>query len=492
MLSKIQAKYWAALALIIWGGLILYFNVVSFEAYGLDEGAAMALLINWAVADNIVNPIVAFGMPDFRALLFVPLGTYWPGSIFAAKVFTIIIAFLAAMLLYHWSRNNHDDEVALIATGLFLISPLVILQIDQIAVGIYLLFMIALACKVEAKQRAAERSIGNWYFIQMLLIAVVVSLHPIGLAYPAALALRWKLDPIDKKRQTHNFIGIGITVFIILVMQAGWISLEWFSNPLTSLALAVSGMDITGIRQPSMLIGLVPMILLVLLLFKDWKELVKDTTGLTLLFAMVSGLFIADAAWAILAVALLLYRGIPLLIAINKAIKAQNFMGQRGLVMVMIVIVATISMNVGISHALQVRSNLKSAHDSLIETLALETENAGKEIRIASQWPARTMIAVRHAVLPLPPAAENGEQLLKMIKGITHIAFAHNEPSNATLTRTIAEVTHKTKTLAIQEGGVIVLIKNDKQAAQGDMSSEQASESQAPKNQAPANQVNRQ
>ena len=458
MLSKIHEKYWAVLALLFWGGLILYFNIVSFEPYGIDEGAALALLINWAVSDNIVNPIVAFGMPDFRAMLFLPLGVYWTGSIFAAKVFTVIIAFLAGMFLFMWSRKNHDDEVALIATGLFLITPLVILQIDQMAVGIYLLFMIGLGCKVHDKQRTAERSIGNWYFIQMLLTAIIVSLHPIGLAYAAALALRWHQDPIDHKRKQHNFIGISLTVFIVLIMGAGWIDIHWFINPLISISTAVSGMDISGNNPPNILLGLAPALLLGLLILYDWRNLKQSAMGMTLLLAVVFGLIIADQTWAMMAMTILLYRGIWHLIKINNAIKLHNFLGQRGLVMALLLVLSTIFMNVDKSHAIQNLKQIKSPVDSLISTLALETEEADKHTRIASQWPARTMLAVRHAVLPLPPKAENGEAFMSMIKGITHIMFAHNDPANSDLARTIAEVTHRTKTLTIEQGGVIVLV----------------------------------
>jgi len=408
MLSKIQAKYWALLALCVWGGILLYFNVLRLDTYGLDEGAALALLVNWTVADNIINPIVAFGMPDFRALLFAPLGLYWPGSIVAAKVFTLIITFIAALLLYNWSKQSDNDEVALIGSGLLLIAPLTIMQIDQIGIGIYLLFVLGLGCKVDQRQREAERTIGNWYFVQMLLIAVTVSLHPVGLAYPAALALRWKLDPIDKKRQQQNFIGIGITTTIILVMQAGWVDLDWFINPLDALSIAVAGRDISGMSQPNLFIGLVPFVLLVIVLLYDWRYLLSNTLGATLLFTAIAGLLIADQAWAMVAISLLLYRGTHYLIKINKAIKVQGFLGQRGLVFIVMLIVANLFMQIDTSYAKQITSNILSPEDELFQTLALETENADKNIRIASQWPARTMIADQHACLTLPTPATNG------------------------------------------------------------------------------------
>ncbi|NOX43605.1 MAG: hypothetical protein GXP19_07725 [Gammaproteobacteria bacterium] len=461
MLSKIQPRYQALLALCLWGGALLFFNLVRLDPYGIDEGAALALLVNWSVADQIINPIVAFGMPDFRALLFMPLGLYWPGSILAAKVFTIIIAFFAAMQLYYWSKQSDNDEVALLGTGLLLIAPLMIMQIDQIGGGIYLLFMLGLGSKVDEKQRAAERSIGNWYFIHMLLIAVIVSLHPIGLAYPVALAIRWIQEPIDKKRQRYNFIGIGITVFIVLIMQAGWLDLAWFNNPFKTFAVAFSGIDISQSQEPSIFYGFVPLALLALILIYDWRHLSTSTLGLSMLIATVAGLFIADQAWAMIALALFIYRGIHYLIKINTAIKAQNFVGQRGLVLFIIFVVATIFMQIDKSYVDQIANNELSPEDSLFRTLVLETENADSSITIASQWPARTMIAVKHAVLPLPPAAENGEAFLKMIKGITYIMFSHNDINNYGLTRNIAEVSQQFKTLAVQQGGVIVKLREN-------------------------------
>ena len=467
MLSKIQAKYWALLALIVWGGVLLFFNVLRFDTYGLDEGAALALLVNWTVADNIVNPIVAFGMPDFRALLFLPLGLYWPGSIVAAKVFTLLITFIAALLLYNWSKQSDNDEVALIGSGLLLIAPLTIMQIDQIGVGIYLLFVLGLGCKVDQRQREAERTIGNWYFVQMLLIAITVSLHPVGLAYPAALALRWKQDPVDKKRQQQNYIGIGITTAIILIMQPGWIDLNWFINPLSTLSIAVAGSDISGMSQPNLFIGLIPFVLLVIVLLYDWRYLLSNTLGTTLLFTAIAGLLIADQSWAMVAMSLLLYRGTHYLISINKAIKVQGFLGQRGLVFIVMLVIANLFMQIDTSYAKQIASNILSPEDELFQTLALETENASNSVRIASQWPARTMIAVKHAVLPLPPPAENGESFLKMIKGINYLIFAHNAPENTDLARTLAEVSHDMKTVSIQAGGVIVKVRdsdNDSEA----------------------------
>ena len=96
------------------------------------------------MADHVVNPIVVFGLPDLRVLLFAPLGIYWTGSIIAVKVFTSLIAFAASLLLYRWARRTMGEEVALIGTGLLLIAPLTFSQINSVGIGPFLLLLFAL------------------------------------------------------------------------------------------------------------------------------------------------------------------------------------------------------------------------------------------------------------------------------------------------------------------------------------------------------------
>ena len=462
MLSKIQPRYWALLTLCLWGGAILYFNLVRFTPYGMDEGGAMALLINWSVLEQIANPIVTLGMPDFRALLFIPLGIYWPGSIVAAKIFTLLVTFITAMFFYSWSKQKDDEETALIATGLLLITPLTIMQIDAIGVGPYLLFVFGLGMFVDHRHRSNERSINSWYFLQLLLVAKAVTLHPIGLAYPLALVWKWTKEPVDKERQTHIFIGLGITVFLILVMQAGWISLGWFSNPLFSLTNAIIGADPAGLGniEQRWLPGLITLALAITILVLDWRFLISDLLGSALLFGISIGFLVADSAWAMLVVSLILYRGTPWLIKANTVIKSMNFIGQRGIVLGAIFILATLFMQADKMFSLQITNGVLSPTDELIQSMETTTKNADHSVRIASQWPARTMIAVKHAVLPLPPSAKNGESLLKMIKGVTYIMFDQNNPSNTDLARNFAEISGKTETISVQQGGVIIKIRD--------------------------------
>ena len=459
LLARIDQRYWALLLLAAWGSILVFFNLVGFTPYGIDEGAARALMLDWSIADQVAHPIVVFGMPDFRALMFIPLGLYWSGSIIAAKIFTVIITFLAIWLLYSWSKQTQSDEVALIGSGLLLIAPITLLQLDAISVGPYLLLMFGLAWRVDQKYRAQDRAITSWYFIQLLLIATVVTLHPAGLAVPAALAWFWKQNPIDLKRRNQVLLGIGLTVTVILVMQAGWIALPWFSNPLPPLGTAVLGFDPLELTARNPLFGAVPFALLLTVLVMDRRFIGSNVLAAMLALGSIIGLVAADGAWAMSAIALLLYRGTALLIKANSALPARNFVGQRGIVFVALFGVATLFMQVDRGHARHNQLDVLSPQDELIRTLALEAETADESFRVASEWPGRTMIAVKRAALPLPPPQDDPEKFMQQMKGVTHIMFAHNDPDNSPLARSIAGLSGNAETVALQPGGVIVKLR---------------------------------
>ncbi len=459
LIARIDQRYWALLLLVAWGAVLIFFDLVNFTPYGMDEGAARALLLDWSIADQVAHPVVVFGMPDFRALMFIPLGLYWSGSIIAAKMFTVIITFLAVWVLYSWSKQTQSDEVAMIGSGLLLIAPITVLQLDAIGVGPYLLLMFGLARRVDQKYRAQDRAITGWYFTQLLLIATAVTLHPAGLAVPAALAWFWKQNPIDLKRRNQVLLGIGLTVTVILVMQAGWIALPWFNSPLPALGTAVLGFDPLELTIRDALFGAAPFALLIIVLVMDRRFLASDVLGAILALGVVIGLLAADGAWAMAAIALLLYRGTALLIKANSAIRARNFLGQRGLVLVTLFVVATLFMQVDRGHARHNQLDVLPPEDELMRTLALEAETAGENFRVASQWPGRTMFAVKRAALPLPPPQDDPEKFMQQMKGVTHIMFAHNDPDNAPLARSISGLSGNAETVALQPGGVIVKLR---------------------------------
>ena len=459
VIGRIDQRYWALLLLVAWGAVLVFFDLVNFTPYGMDEGATRALLLDWSIADQVAHPVVVFGMPDFRALMFIPLGIYWSGSIIAAKMFTVLITFLALWLLYSWSKQTQSDEVALIGSGLLLIAPITVMQLDAIGVGPYLLLMFGLARLVDQKYRTQDRAITGWYFTQLLLIATAVSLHPAGLAVPAALAWFWIQNPIELKRRNQVLMGIGLTVTVILVMQAGWIALSWFSSPLPPLGTAVLGLDPLELTARDALFGAAPLALLVAVLVMDRRFLTSDVLGAILALGTVIGLVAADGAWAMVTIALVLYRGTVLLIQANSAIRVRNFLGQRGIVFIVLFVVATLFMQVDQGHARHNQLDVLAPEDELIRTLAHEAETSDENFRVASQWPGRTMFAVKRAALPLPPPQDGPTKFMQQMKGVTHIMFAHNDPNNAPLARSIAGLSGDAETVALQSGGVIVKLR---------------------------------
>src|ERR1022692_4241500 len=95
---RIPQKFWAYVALLLWGALC--YQLLHKTSYGLDEGAARALLLVWSVAGDVVSPIVTLGLPDFRTLFFVPVGYLWIGNIVAAKISTMLVMACAVWAIH--------------------------------------------------------------------------------------------------------------------------------------------------------------------------------------------------------------------------------------------------------------------------------------------------------------------------------------------------------------------------------------------------------
>ena len=80
LLDRIPTPLWYLIIMCLWGAGVIGFGLVRFNALNIDEGAAMALLLNWSVSDQIVNPVTTYGGPDFRALLLVQSQSHAPLS----------------------------------------------------------------------------------------------------------------------------------------------------------------------------------------------------------------------------------------------------------------------------------------------------------------------------------------------------------------------------------------------------------------------------
>ena len=465
LLDRVPKPLWYLIFMCLWVAGIIGFGLVRFNALNIDEGAAMALLLNWSVSDQIVNPATTYGGPDFRALLFIPLGVYWSGSMIAAKVFALIFCFAAAAFLYVWCLEKQDKESALLATGIFLISPVIIYLADTVSVGPFLVAVFGAAIYLDKKYRASPHTISSLYFLQMLLVAISVTLHPMGLAYPLALAWQWKQNPKSDKQKKQVWTGIGITVIVILAMQTGWIDIAWSSNPVVSLNNAIMGYNLRDPFIDNLAAGIIFLVPILYLLIRDYKNMLADLMGTMILFSLLVGLTAADNNWAMIALVFLLYRGIPALINLNRSLNKFGFVGQRGIVFFAIFLLTFIFMQADKSYAKQLGLEVETPKDQLIQRLAQEAQQKDKPFLAASEWPAQTMIICKRDVVKLPPAKENGMALLESMKSktsnkqITHIIFNHRNPQNHDLAKNIADLVGATETLDIQQQGVIVKVR---------------------------------
>jgi len=462
-------KCWAYTALSIWA--TLSFVLLHRTSYGIDEGAAQALLLVWSIADNVVSPIVTLGFPDFRAVFLAPVGFLWTGEVLPAKVATIIVMGISAWALHTWRLHKGESESALLATGLLMISPLILVQIDTISVSPFLLFSFALGAWADQVYRESQKAFGGMYFSQLFLCFVAITLHPIGIAYPLSLLWAWYKDPVDKKHQTYFFVGIAAAALMALVLTPGWGHMAWFNNPVKSLAsllLGPASNDEFGVFH--WIAGASMSLILPLVIWTQARHLWADLLGRTLLIGIAIGVFAGDDIFGVTALATCLYWGLPVLL--NKSTHLQGgFWRQRGFVLLLTVFLATTCMISSKLRYQELQANNLSPRDSLIKALAEDSglflneeksqdSTAKKSLRVASQWPALTMLACRCDALPLPPDAKDSEGLYAMLNGINYLIFDPRAPENATLAHNLATMgAGRNETIILQQGGVVVLVK---------------------------------
>ncbi len=459
--NAIFEKYWGYFALFLWIGLAILFDLVRFTPFALDEQAARGLLLTWTIADNVVNPVVIFGMPDFRALIYAPIGAYWSGSIFVAKVMALTISFIAVTMLFRWSRRTTDPEVALIASFLLLISPIMITQTDSLSAGPYILMGFAFGAWLDTAYRKNDLYFGGWYFSQMLWVAILATLHPIGLAYPIALAWQWYKKPHAVKKSRHVYIGLGITVLLAITMRSGWEGVDFFDNPFAALAEGLQGAIIWSSTDLNWGPGIIAGALLTLVIIVDFKNLMQDLLGRMLLVSVAIGLLMPDQSWVLVAVALIIYRGTYLIVKFNQSRQKTGRMGQRGIVMISALIVTAFFMMQDKNHALTIKHAILAPVDEMIQSLMVEAEDDLKPFRAASEWPGRTMLATKRDVLPLPPAMEDPEKMLEAVRSVTHIIFNPFIEKNEPLADAISALGGNTETLSLYKAGAIISVRNN-------------------------------
>ncbi|MDX8407782.1 MAG: hypothetical protein R8L58_05300 [Mariprofundaceae bacterium] len=432
-----------------------FMSLFRYDNYGIEEAAAIDLLINWSIIHQIASPVALFGVPDLRAIFFVPLDLYWAGSLAAAKVYTLFTLLGTALLLYRWGERQFGGESSMMATALLLIAPITLMQTDAIGAGIFMLFCFAVAGWLNEAIHESGTLMPSWYFLLILITGMAVSMHPMGLAIPLVLGWQWLRDSEQKKKGMRLMIGIAIVTVLMVFVRWGWNGMDAaVANPLTALADAILGSPL--LHEPSWGIGLI--IADVLLIAIGMHLYRKNTDSLSLIFIAASliGSLHADHAWALIAWATTLFLGLPLLIEINERLGWRGLAGQRGLLLLVIVLIATISMLNTRALGVIGKQHLKNDTDTVISVLEREAADPDKAFVAASQWPARTLLATKRDVLPLPPALEDTAMFKRNIAGVTHFAFNPQLPSMHALARNAAALSDELETIALLPGGVVL------------------------------------
>jgi len=468
LLAKIPQKYWAYLALIVWG--ILGYQLLNKGNYGVNESAARILLLVWSVADHVVSPAVTWGFPDFRAIFLAPVGYLWTGNIIAAKIFTLLTMAGAVWAIHAWRRQSGASESALLASALLLLTPLLIHQIDSLSVLPFLLITFALGAWADQEYRKAPLAFGGMYFAQMFLCLASTTFHPAGLAYPAALAWAWYRSPTDAKQQKYFLSGIAVTIFLGVALPFGWNNIVWFGNPLLRLSeLVLGATDMSDASVLPWVIGAAILLVLLGVIWQQVQELWADLLGRTLLISVILGIFNGDEAWSLLALVVGVYWGFPLLLRADMANNAAAGFKRNAALLVFFILTSTFMLFNKTSYQSMDVENI-SPSDNLIKAItevsadfektAGQSASDKKTFRVASQWPGRTMLVCRCDILPLPPAVKNEQELLTVLNGINYLMFDPREPTNLSLSRNLSMLNGtSTEVIAMQSGGVIIAVK---------------------------------
>ena len=464
MLSKIidsiQPRHIGLLAMC--GLAFLYMALFRYDSYGIEEGAARALLINWSIIDQIANATPLFGMPDLRAIMFIFLDIHWAGSLAAAKIFTLFMLFSTALMLYRWGENNDSSETSTIATALLLIAPITIMQVDSISSGVFLLFCFICAFWLEKMYDNNERTLPGSIFMLIVISAFAVSLHPMGLALPVALILLWlpkKNSQNELKKRRNLMIGIGSSSVILLVMRWGWSGLESQGDHLATLGAILTGSPIVQ-ATPPLGYGLIVASLLGLTIAMYIYRRYFEFFSLTLVIACLIGLLRPDTSWALMALTCILFLGLPMLTALHRKTGIQNLIGQRGLILILIVVCTSMFTSADKHYRMISQLKLKSDVDYLLTSAAAIANENKTDFIIASQWPARTMLATKRDVLPLPPQRilKDADTFSEKTTGITHFMFDPNALENKNLARIAASLGHQMEAIELLPAGVIIQV----------------------------------
>lgn len=464
-----SVRWWAYGALALWiAGAAFLLNR---SAFGIDESAARVLLLIWSFVEDLANPIVTLGVPDVRAVFLIPAGFAFPGSVFAAKVMMLVVVAATAMGLLRWFEDR-DSEGSMIATGLWLLSPLLIEQVDRLAVAPFLVFVLLAAAALDRSYRASPLPFGGRYFTLMLLSWAAATLHPAGVALAVVIVASWIVRPPAPQSQAKTFfaggarivlpLGVALSAGFGCWLADGWSGIGWLGNPVIAAAGALFGWAPLAPSTATWAFGGVLCLLAALTLWRQRAKLWDDAFGRMVVAGAAVSVFCGDATWAMFVLLILLYWGFPLLLGLRVA-RLSGLLGQRGPALALLLVLATLFMSQDRGRFTQVRRGPElSAQDRLIQRVADLVKQSEVGVRVASQWPGRTMVACACNTLPLPPVSADETSLLKMLKGIDLIVFDPRNPINQSLSRNLAVLGgERAETVALEAGGVIVRMRKN-------------------------------
>jgi hypothetical protein len=478
------------------------------EPFGIDEGIARGLLLLWSIADRVGNPVITLSVPDARAIVLAPVGVLFAGSVLAAKLETLGIGLLCALALHARRKGQGAADSTLPATALLLLSPLMLSQVDTIGTGPFLLAALLAGAWAHEVHRGERVAFGGYYFLQLALCFAAVSLHPAGLALPLLLAIHWwraasRAQPATQavlpgSNRLHMLVGVAITTVAGVALAWGWPHLAWLQAPPVALSLALLAW-FPDHAALSWIVGTVLLASLVGMFVADRAQLREDPLLAMLCLALVLGLPAADAGWALLALVVLVHWGLARLLHARLG-GGRGSAAQRAFAFTVLVIAFTGFLSQDRLHWQLLRAGLPlSPTDALIHTLADVVQQSAKAagdaggaggaggghaedapppgpgapadedtegpvgsrtaVRVASQWPGRTMVACACTVLPLPPALEDAGRFVANLRGLSWVLFDARDPAQAALRGNFAMLGGGiVETISIQPGGVLLRV----------------------------------
>jgi hypothetical protein len=466
----------AGLLLLPWAVLVGF--ALHAGPYGLTEEGSKALLLAWSIADQVPSSAITLGAPDIRLFFFLPLAVVWSGHVIAAKWLTLLVMAGAGALLYSWRARDDQGEAALLATGLLLIAPLTVDRIDSLSAAPFLLAICGAASWLNGRLTQERGTLGGWFFSQLFLCGAAVSLHPAGLAYPAALLIYWLAEPKERRDRQIALLGIPLIVALALIVRGGWSGVAFGQNPLPAAAAVFNASRLVSPESvAAWLYGFALIAATAVVAVHERRRLMSDLTGGTLILSVLFGIVSADKTWALLMFALLLYGGLPWLLRACAPLKGRGLLVQRGWLWLLLVVICTVFMRTNRAEYELGRLNLLSAEDELIRELAVgisglksaappsappagaaPASSDAAPILVASPWPARTSIACQCAALPLPPAAKDPESQLAMMRGVSYVILADSLDSRP-LANNFSQLGARVEVVSKQPGGVILRLQ---------------------------------